>query len=636
MSILVSFASFALRPIMKGIARGIPTEIGQAYAEELARAAADYWKSRFTDPSGRLQDAVLRSTKRSWLAIEIALRGETVYTQLRDLAEDKELRGQLKAFLAANPLQLPANDNDVFRKKALADILDAQAKGIIPGSAYSTKSIDKQAAYFARFATSTNLLEAEWKVINSVSQVLRDRGYAALAELLDLRPDPTEPPLLAMMVRFFLRREVETSAELFQGLVYDQVDQIRLDLNVGIQSLHDTLSHHGDQLYRLLTTAEAMRSDIEALKFEQARQGTQHRRQGETLEKLYEEFVGIRQSVNTANNRGKLPSDVISPQSADIELIKAAKANLEVIPKDQRKFHPTLFAVYRKLELGATVRFLRPQMFSLLPSLVSKADEILQHVDQLLLQDLCSAYKIIARIHMLQSERQQLDNIRQAEQQLRRCIGLDPESTIAGKKTSFWIARAYFGLSLLAFIQGEEADSIQFLLTACVEDPREARDFFAIELCKELYIPQCNDIEEAYSKKLERLPDYAKQAWSIRGKLTWQYTKVAGVFGLAAGMWVLSGGRADLRAVNIGNAHNRSQREATSKIEALHKELARVPTEESIRREREAALDARVKQLAQQSLDAMISKGAQKEAYRMVQQKMASAANAAIVKQDLQ
>jgi hypothetical protein len=75
MSIFAQLASFALRPLMRAAISAIPTEVGKSYAESLANAAENYLISRFTDPSKQLQEALNRATKRSWLAIEIALRG---------------------------------------------------------------------------------------------------------------------------------------------------------------------------------------------------------------------------------------------------------------------------------------------------------------------------------------------------------------------------------------------------------------------------------------------------------------------------------------------------------------------------------------------------------------------------------
>jgi hypothetical protein len=321
---------------------------------------------------------------------KLPLTGETIFSRLRDLGEDKALRAQINAFLASNPLRLAPNRNEAFKQKALKELLEAQKKGLIPGLDTSGEAIAKQAAGFMRFATPGALLDAEWEAISQVSGVLRASGYTALAALLELRPNtnhthPNLPPLMAMAMRFFFRREVEINKELFQGLVYDQIDQMGRTLDSGFQCLQETLNQHGDQLAQMMGDVETIRDNVTALIFEQARQGIQQAVQGRRLEihgqrldDIYHKLIGLHGKLDRPQGNLDSELNIIPAQSAERELIKVVKANIQSIPENQRSSYPALFSVFCKLELRTAVRYLRPQMYSLLPSLLSKSEEILR------------------------------------------------------------------------------------------------------------------------------------------------------------------------------------------------------------------------------------------------------------------
>ena len=109
--------------------------------------------------------------------------------------------------------------------------------------------------------------------MGEVAGSLREYRHSALADLVELRPVANQPPLLAVAVRFFFRREVETNDQLFQGLVYDQVDQVGQALETGLGRLQDTLQNHGERLLEILALTETIHANVLDLKSEQAKLG---------------------------------------------------------------------------------------------------------------------------------------------------------------------------------------------------------------------------------------------------------------------------------------------------------------------------------------------------------------------------
>ncbi len=210
MSLLVKVSSLAMRPVLGGAKKLVLQGVGHWSSEETANAIEDFFVSRFTDPSQQLRKALNRSADRSWRAVEIALSGESFWSKLTDLGEDKAFRADIRTFLDSNPLQLKDGEGTAFREAALKQLRAARDAGLIPGDDSSPQSAARQTANFLRYAAPNDLCEAEWRVIGEVASGLRTSGYTALADLLELRPFANHPPLLAVAVRFFFRREVET------------------------------------------------------------------------------------------------------------------------------------------------------------------------------------------------------------------------------------------------------------------------------------------------------------------------------------------------------------------------------------------------------------------------------------------
>ena len=89
--------------------------------------------------------------------------------------------------------------------------------------------------------------EREFSALGPVSA----RSGENLAELLRVRPiAATRPPLFALAVRYFFRREVEANPQLAFGLVLDFVQDISQSQRAGFAALDATLTQHGVTLQR--------------------------------------------------------------------------------------------------------------------------------------------------------------------------------------------------------------------------------------------------------------------------------------------------------------------------------------------------------------------------------------------------
>jgi hypothetical protein len=341
MSVFVKLSALAIRPILGAVARTVLPGIGGDAAEKAGAAVERYFVSRFTEPSQRLRKALRESNERSWRAVELALAPETMWGNITSRlfdkdGDDKGFRDNLRAFLEANPLQLPPEQADEVRKRALRELHSARRTKIIPGSDTTAGAMAKEAACFYQFRDAPAIRSAELEVISGVACQLRESGYPTLAKVIEARPVADGPHLITFAVRYFFRHEVEDDEQLFQGLVYEQVDQIGKAVTEGFDKLLDSLRTHEDRLVAVLTLAEAIHADVLDLKEEQ-------RNMGDNLRGMYAQVEEIGRNVNRLLERNISAGDSCSIRSeAERELVRALKAKYRSLPDDQRARLPAL------------------------------------------------------------------------------------------------------------------------------------------------------------------------------------------------------------------------------------------------------------------------------------------------------
>lgn len=347
MSIWFRTSVLALRPLLPKAARVAAQAAGCSVASEGIDAVEKYLVAHFGDPSRRLPQALSRAADRAWRALEVAVAGESLWSKLARHGEDKAYSAEVRAFLDANPLRLAPSQDAAFRRRVCRQLQEARKEGLVPGQADSPDALAKSAAELARFTDSVALCQAEWQAVAVISTELRGAGHNALADLLELRPDPAEPPLLAVAIRFFFRREVETDEALFRGLVYEQVDHLRQEVYDGLNRLLSTLETQGGRLSELLTVTEEMRDNVLDLKTEQARQGAD-------LQVLYMEVVRQGDKLDRLHERALLASDSLSIRGEpERQLVRQVVGKYRALPEEQRRQLPALLDAIGKLELAA-------------------------------------------------------------------------------------------------------------------------------------------------------------------------------------------------------------------------------------------------------------------------------------------
>jgi tRNA A-37 threonylcarbamoyl transferase component Bud32 len=359
---LPSLSAFALRPLLSSIAQQaaqlVPASVagGLTVAGDVAQSLVgegaadvirDYVVSRFTDASQQLPLALKQAADRAWRAVEVAVAGESLWSKMMRRGEDRAFSREVRAFLDANPLRLTARQDEAFRRQASQQFEAAREAGLIPGTDEAPDALARRVAALARFTDPDAVCEAEWQLVVAISRRLREDGYAALADLLDLRPDPAQAPLLAVAVRFFFRREVEGNEELFRGLVYEQVDAVRQDLRTGLRGLQEVLELQEGWLVGLLAVAEETRDHVLDLKAEQGRQG-------QSLQAIYAQVVRQGEKLDRLHERALRPSDGLSIRSdEELRLVRELVARYRAVPEQQRRQLPALLNAIGRLELAA-------------------------------------------------------------------------------------------------------------------------------------------------------------------------------------------------------------------------------------------------------------------------------------------
>ncbi len=302
-------------------------------ADKVIDKVEQFLKSRFTDPSRKLPEALAEASERAWRSLELALAGESFWSVLARRGEDKAFSASVRAFLDANPLKLPPATSKEFTKAALAELRAARQAGIIPGAPPPINEVARRAADLARFSDPAALLAAEWEAATTLVDDLRCSGYPTLADLVALRPEPSQGPLLLVAMRFFLRRKIETDDELFRGLVYEQVDSLGREVQQGFLALSETLDRQEVWLASLLDVADDTR---------------------ERVVELQGELRGMAEKFDRLLERDLRPSDFLSVRSeGERRLLEGVLAKYRALPEEQRHKVPELIGQVARLELVA-------------------------------------------------------------------------------------------------------------------------------------------------------------------------------------------------------------------------------------------------------------------------------------------
>jgi hypothetical protein len=248
MSVIQSLSIVALRQLVGGAC----SVLGITGAGD---KVVDFLTDRFTDHSQKLTTALQTANERAWKALEIALAGNSLWERCKVAlarAEDKAFAQQVRTFLDVSPFKSQKDEHVQVFRKALKELRDARSKGLLTEGRLAFLELAREAGTFASFENPQVLLDAEWKVIDQTASELR--GCPHLSNVLRARtrsaqnPAILKPSILAVGVRYYFRREVETDEELSRGLTFAKLEALGEAQETGFAALTKALTQQGERL----------------------------------------------------------------------------------------------------------------------------------------------------------------------------------------------------------------------------------------------------------------------------------------------------------------------------------------------------------------------------------------------------
>jgi serine/threonine protein kinase len=250
MSITLYLSALTMRSAVEGACESLG--VGKAGPQVLT----DLFARQFSDPSQRLNKALDRANDRAWRVLELALAGDSLWDRCKGLlagAEYRAFRQQIQEFLAANPPRgLPVQDARA-RARCLDELQRARKAGLLTRGPADPQALARSAASLARYAGNPQaMIDAEWKAVEQVGELLRRQEFTLLPQLVSARL-PQGQPLLVVASRYFFRREVEASPELSRSLTFSQLEGLSHAQQAGFEGLNNALTQHQHQLDQMLT-----------------------------------------------------------------------------------------------------------------------------------------------------------------------------------------------------------------------------------------------------------------------------------------------------------------------------------------------------------------------------------------------
>jgi tetratricopeptide (TPR) repeat protein len=332
MGIMQNLAVVALRQLINGAAQAVGINGG-------GDAVVNFLADRFTDHSQRLMTALQKANERAWEAFEIALGGESLWDRCKAAlarAEDQAFREQVRAFLDISPLTKASVEHPYLFQQALQELRAARSRGTLNAGSLAPAVLAREAGSLARFTDPQALLDAEWRLVNQSAGELQEH-CPNLWRLLVARPKAANrPSLLAVAVRYYFRREVETDSELFQGLAFAKLEAIRESQDRGFAALTDALTRQGARLEGMLKDLMDTLGEI-----------------NERVKRLEDLIKTLLQRLEL-QNRELRPSDSLSVRSeAEQRRVGQMASDYRALPVDLRRQRPGLQNELGKLEVAA-------------------------------------------------------------------------------------------------------------------------------------------------------------------------------------------------------------------------------------------------------------------------------------------
>ena len=342
MGIAKTLSALTLKPLVSSLC----SSLGVTGVDAAISALGNH----FTTHGERLSSALARSMDKAWSALEISLAGDTLWQRCKVAlasADNQAFRQQIRCYLDA-VLSKTGDDTDDFRQECLVELREARKKKLLVGEMGEPAAFAKEAAVFAGYENPQTLIQREEAMIKAIARELENIGYDSLPKLLVMSAQGV--PLLIVAARYFLRREIETDSQLFQGLTWSKLDQLDEAQGRGFDAIHQALTAQQARFEELLQDVEETvlqtHSAVLDLKVQMEGQDEQLRGIGTAVQKLLEQ--------HHLQNREVQPKDSLSVRNeGERELVKQLVRRYRSLPESDRNQVPALLNAIGKLQMVA-------------------------------------------------------------------------------------------------------------------------------------------------------------------------------------------------------------------------------------------------------------------------------------------
>jgi tetratricopeptide (TPR) repeat protein/Tol biopolymer transport system component len=313
------------------------------------------------DPASRLGKALQQAHEQTWLVVEAALAGPSLWQRLLASGEERALVERLQsALLVAVPRLCAEKSGQEFCQRCRVELQDAKRRGLLDPQA-DWETVVAEVGQLCQYRQPNEVLQAENRLLDRTAERLREEGYEALAWLVSLPLDTSaEVRLLPVLVRYFFRRALERDDELYRQVSFDLLDNLSQQMESALGEVHQGLAVLGE---RLLAPLQALRAEVVQSRqdilqaIEQVRQGQQQVMQ--TLSQVQR----LLQLHGNLHQRELRPSDTCSVQNeAERQLIRELMEQVRQLPESVRQRAPELLAQLGKAavlcgDLDAAVQY---------------------------------------------------------------------------------------------------------------------------------------------------------------------------------------------------------------------------------------------------------------------------------------
>ncbi len=313
------------------------------------------------DPASRLGKALQQAHEQTWLVVETALAGPSLWQRLLASGEERALVERLQsALLVAVPRLSAEKSGQEFCQRCRVELQDAKRRGLLDPQA-DWETVVAEVGQLCQYRQPNEVLQAENRLLDRTGERLREEGYEALAWLVSLPLDTSgEVRLLPVLVRYFFRRALERDDELYRQVSFDLLDNLSQQMESALGEVHQGLAVLGE---RLLAPLQALRAEVVQSRqdilqaIEQVRQGQQQVMQ--TLSQL-QRFLQLHGNLHQRELR---PSDTCSVQNeAERQLVRQLMEQVRQLPESVRQRAPELLAQLGKAavlcgDLDAAVQY---------------------------------------------------------------------------------------------------------------------------------------------------------------------------------------------------------------------------------------------------------------------------------------